>query len=183
MTQATVQLHPSPGAGFDSPFEMLAACHERVTRMLGLLQRLRAHLQSTGHADAPAAEAARDVMRYFDLAAPHHHQDEERHVFPVLREAGEPGLAALAEQLTQEHLTMHEAWLALRPTLADLGSGHWAGALAESVFGQWQAFQALYHQHAQIEDDVAYPAALARLDASQCQAMGDEMARRRGVRN
>ena len=80
-------LFPGPGAGFEEPFEMLEACHQRVHRMLGLMQRLAAHLGETG-ADANAQQAARDVMRYFDLAAPAHHEDEERHVLPLLRRAG-----------------------------------------------------------------------------------------------
>lgn len=167
-------------ASFEEPFEMLHACHERVHRMLALLARLRAHLNTHG-ADDQAQQAARDVMRYFDLAAPHHHQDEERHVFPVLQASGDPSLAALAEKLTLEHQAMHSAWLALRPTLADLASGQWPASRAEVVFGQWQAFQTLYQEHARLEDEQAYPAAQVRLDATQHQAMGDEMARRRGV--
>ena len=178
---AIVQMHPTPGAGFDSPFEMLAACHERVARMLGLLKRLRAHLQVLGHADTAAAEAARDVMRYFDKAAPQHHQDEERHIFPALRATTEPAWIALADSLQQEHRQMHEAWLALRPTLAAVSEGLWPADQAEGRFGRWQAFSALYEQHAQREDEQAYPAAQARLDPAQRQAMGEEMARRRGV--
>jgi len=34
----------TPAVGFEQPFEMLAACHERVNRMLALLERLREHL-------------------------------------------------------------------------------------------------------------------------------------------
>ena len=86
MTQAIpLVLHAAPAAGFDEPFEMLAACHERVQRMLRLLRRLAAHLGEHG-ADAQAAQAAVDVMRYFDEAAPRHHDDEELHVLPRLRE-------------------------------------------------------------------------------------------------
>ena len=73
----------SPAAGFEQPFEMLVACHERVHRMLALLGRLREHLHGHGP-DTQAQQAARDVMRYFDQAAPLHHQDEELHVFPPL---------------------------------------------------------------------------------------------------
>ena len=76
----------APAAGLDAPFEMLAACHDRVVRMLALQARLRQHLQDKG-CDEPARQAARDVMRYFDLAAPLHHQDEELHVFPLKWEA------------------------------------------------------------------------------------------------
>ncbi|RYY71287.1 MAG: hemerythrin domain-containing protein, partial [Comamonadaceae bacterium] len=73
----------SPGVGFEQPFEMLEACHERVQRSLQLLARLCAHVRSQGGDDS-AREAARDVLRYFDIAAPLHHEDEELHVFPPL---------------------------------------------------------------------------------------------------
>ena len=33
--------HRAPAAGCEAPFEMLGACHERVERMLGLIQRLQ----------------------------------------------------------------------------------------------------------------------------------------------
>ena len=75
----------SPGAGFDQPFEMLDACHDRVRRSLDLLRRLRDYLRGHGHGcDDSARQAARDVLRYFDIAAPLHHEDEELHVFPPL---------------------------------------------------------------------------------------------------
>ena len=79
----TLPGHRAPGAGYEAPFEMLDACHERVERMLRLLHKLRAHLQASGW-DAQATEAARDVLRYFNEAAPRHHEDEERHVFPAV---------------------------------------------------------------------------------------------------
>ncbi|RZI95944.1 MAG: hemerythrin domain-containing protein, partial [Rubrivivax sp.] len=79
----TLPGHRAPAAGFEAPFEMLGACHERVERMLALLARLQQHVLARGW-DESVASAARDVMRYFDLAAPLHHEDEERHVFPPL---------------------------------------------------------------------------------------------------
>jgi D-amino-acid dehydrogenase len=53
-------------------FEVLDACHERIQRMLRRLQWLRVHLATMG-CDDQARQAARDVLRYFDLAAPAHH--------------------------------------------------------------------------------------------------------------
>jgi hypothetical protein len=41
-------LHASPAAGFDEPFEMLAGCHDRVQRMVDLLERLAGHLPRHG---------------------------------------------------------------------------------------------------------------------------------------
>src|ERR1700748_365943 len=71
------------GPSFEEPFEMLHACHQRMERMLALLRKLRSHMRASG-ADEEVRQAARDVMRYFDKAAPQHHRDEELHVFPTL---------------------------------------------------------------------------------------------------
>ena len=50
----------SPGVGFEQPFEMLQACHERVQRSLDLLGRLEEHIDRKGH-DAQSRSAATDV--------------------------------------------------------------------------------------------------------------------------
>ena len=168
-------LHPVPATGFDEPFAMLAACHDRLERMLRLLDRLAAHLARHG-CDAQAADAARDAMRYFDLAAPAHHEDEERHVLPVLRANGDEAFAA---QIEQEHREMKRRWIELRRELAEVAAGRWSGG-ATADFARWQQFSALYRAHAEAEDAHAFPVAQAALDAGQQHEMGLEMARRRG---
>jgi hemerythrin-like domain-containing protein len=173
-------LHAAPAAGFDEPFEMLTACHGRVDRMLALLQRLATHLQG-GHADEPARQAARDVMRYFDLAAPHHQQDEERHIFALLARSGDSGLMQLAARLQADHVQMVAAWATVRPVLQALSQGHWPAHQASVVFADWQAFDRQYREHAALEDSQAYPAARALSGAQAQAAMGREMAQRRGV--
>ncbi|MDZ7589224.1 MAG: hemerythrin domain-containing protein [Rubrivivax sp.] len=174
---ATVTLHPGPGAGFDEPFEMLEACHQRVHRMLGLLQRLAGHLRESG-ADASAQQAARDVMRYFDLAAPAHHEDEERHVLPWLRQAGQ---AALADRLHDEHTRMSATWAAVRADLQAVAEGGWQAADLDAAAARWQAMAALYAAHIEAEESTAYPAVRKSADRVALRAMGDEMARRRGL--
>ena len=175
---AIIELHASPGASFDEPFEMLGACHERVTRMLALLQRLRDHLPGHG-ADAQAAQAARDVMRYFDDAAPRHHDDEELHVLPVLRAVGR---ADVAERLHADHLAMHAAWAELRMSLQQVAEGRWQPADEPALNTRAQAFAALYRDHVPLEDDVAYPLVRQHIGAEALQAMSLDMAARRGVR-
>ena len=172
-------LLPGRSASFSEPFEMLAACHERIERTLALLQRLRAHLRAHG-TDEQARQAARDVLRYFDLAAPQHHRDEELHVFPPLLERGGPAQAALVQRLRQDHRAMESAWAAARRVLASLAEGtlqrpDGAGDAA------LDAFTGLYAGHLAAENDLAYPAVLALLDAGQLAAMGREMATRRGI--
>ncbi|GMV46946.1 MAG: hypothetical protein AMXMBFR66_23440 [Pseudomonadota bacterium] len=171
-------LHRAPGAGFEQPFEMLGACHERVERMLVLLERLAQHLPVHG-ADAQAADAARDVMRYFDQAAPLHHEDEELHVFPTLRASGRPEAAALAARLHADHERMAAAWAALRATLLGITQGQWpAGAAFDAV----APFAAGYRAHIRAEEGEAYPDAAADIVGAARDAMGKEMAARRGLR-
>ncbi len=178
---STIELHPSPAAGFDEPFEMLAACHERVERMLKLLERLAAHLEQHG-ADPAAAQAARDVMRYFDSAGPAHHEDEERHVFPPLR--ADATVGDTVRRLQADHLAMGRQWPAVRADLMAVATaleprdtGLPAGARE-----RWAAYAALYRQHIEAEERLVYPAARRQFSATAQAAMGDEMARRRGLR-
>lgn len=172
-----IGLHAGPAVGFEAPFEMLEACHQRVHRMLDLLERLSAHLSTHG-ADESARQAARDVMRYFDQAGPAHHEDEERHVLPRLRAAQH---GALAERLHADHEAMARAWAQVRADLQAVAGGAWQRAAQPAADGRWEAFAVLYREHIRAEEDEAYPAARDGLDATAEQAMGREMAARRGV--
>jgi hemerythrin-like domain-containing protein len=170
-------LHAAPASGFDQPFEMLAACHERVQRMLSLLLRLGEHLQQHG-ADAQAADAARTVMRYFDVAGPAHHEDEERHVLPWLAAHGH---AALATRLHADHARMASRWAVVRAALATVTDGRWDRDRAAEMLAGWHAFARLYEAHIEVEESQAYPPAAAAFDATALDAMGAEMAARRGA--
>ena len=171
----------TPGAGFDQPFEMLDACHDRVRRSLDLLCRLRAYLPASG-CDDSARQAARDVLRYFDIAAPLHHEDEELHVFPPLLAAcHDERVVALVRQLQRDHVRMAERWVAARGALQALADGV-LQAFAPEHEAAFARFIDCYADHLRHEDDTIYPAACAVLDAQAQQAMGHEMAARRGVR-
>lgn len=173
-------LVPSPAAGFEQPFEMLEACHERVHRTLTLLGRLRAHVRDSG-ADLQAQQAARDVMRYFDIAAPQHHQDEELHVFPPLLAQGDPHLVAVVTRLRNDHVAMERCWAAARNVLQRIGDGK-VEQLSANDEQALDAFASLYDAHIVAEEQVVYPAAHAILDAEQLAAVSAEMMHRRGVR-
>ncbi|ACC75237.1 hemerythrin domain-containing protein [Paraburkholderia phymatum] len=174
-------LHTSPCAGFDEPFEMLAACHERIARTLRLLESLAEHLATAGCDDA-AREAACDVIRYFDLASPAHHEDEERHLFPALAAAGQPDLRTLVDRLRAEHREMTRQWDAVRIDLDQVKRGEWLIKTWAETSARWAAFANLYRTHLAAEDRHAYPAATALLGDAARGAMGRDMASRRGVR-
>lgn len=168
----------TPGVGFEQPFEMLEACHERVQRSLDLLQRLLAHIESQGH-DSASRSAAADVLRYFDQAGPHHHEDEERHVFPLLADHPSEAVRTAVVQLQADHVQMHALWSRLRTVLQ-----HWqADAAPAPVDDHARALVAAFVQsyacHIPLEEGVVYPAARALVDAAQLAGMGHEMGARR----
>ena len=66
----------SPAVGLDQPLEILEACHERVKNHCQILQRLSAHLKVAG-IDDQAILASKNLLRYFEIAAKNHHEDEE----------------------------------------------------------------------------------------------------------
>ena len=201
----TLPGHRAPGAGYEAPFEMLDACHERVGRMLRLLHKLRAHLQASGW-DAQAAEAARDVLRYFNEAAPRHHEDEERHVFPAVLAAPDapalphPGtgegtgigssLHAVVRRLLQDHADMQTRWASARPVLERIArppaedrassQPRWQ-PLAASEEAALDGFASLYTSHIEAENHLIYPAAQQALTPAQLQTMSADMMARRGV--
>ncbi len=167
----------TPAVGFEQPFAMLEACHERVERTLTLLARLRAYL-SEQPADDAARQAARDVLRYFDMAAPLHHEDEELHVFPLLLARGAPSVVALVHQLQQDHVCMAADWAAARGALLAVSEGRAAGFSAQDE-AQLDQFAQRYGQHIQAEEGTAYPSAQALLPQEELHSMGLEMAGRR----
>jgi len=177
----------APAAGFDDPFAMLASCHDRVQRSLALLRRLAEHLQSIG-LDADARSAAHDVWRYFEIAGPAHHQDEERHVLPRLRASGDPWLAALAQRIENDHREIDAIWLRLGPLLREVheaAPGLPADALAATLprlRREADAFIELHDRHIPLEDRLAFPSARERMTPAERDAMGAEMAQRRQPR-
>lgn len=168
----------SPAAGFEAPFDLLEACHERVHRSLALLGRLVDHVGEKGH-DVMTRSAAADVLRYFDIAAPLHHEDEELHVFPPLLARDDPALRVAVERLRADHRAMSEAWRDLRAVLL-----HWRDAPEptplDAVARELATrFVDLYGPHIALEESLAYPAVRDALDAATLAAMGQEMQARR----
>ena len=154
----------SASPGIDQPFEMLHACHERLGRMLAQLQKLRSHMRALP-ADEQARQAARDVMRYFDMAAPQHHRDEADHLFV----------------LQQDHDQMEARWPAARYLLEEVASGT-RSAFNEADDMVFDRFAKLYADHIEAEESLAYPRASAAMERERLEVMSQDMMARRGVK-
>ncbi|MFK7963487.1 MAG: hemerythrin domain-containing protein [Burkholderiaceae bacterium] len=176
-----LNLYQGPAASFDEPFEMLLACHERVERMLTLLEKIADRVKASG-VDQDCRDAAADVTRYFDLAGPAHHLDEETHVLPLLR-TGSAKAQALAGQIEQEHGLMTGQWQALREDLIHLWQAPTNGdapfEMTDERLLRWQAFAALYRSHILTEESQVFEVVKGQLAPQALQEMGLEMARRR----
>ncbi len=168
----------SPAVGFEQPFEMLEACHERVQRSLDLLRRILVHVETRGH-DAQSRSAVGDVLRYFDVAGPLHHQDEELHVFPALQSHPDGLVRAAVAQLQAEHLRMHQLWRVLRLVLLRWRDAADAGAVTAAEHRLIDDFVTSYERHIPLEEAVAYPAARPEFTADDLVRIGTEMALRR----
>ena len=181
MTRVVGIAPPNQAApGFEEPFDMLGACHERMGRMLALLGKLRSHMRASG-ADEQVRQAARDVMRYFDKAAPQHHRDEELHVFPVLLGLQDVELVRLVARLQQDHMKMESGWTAARSLLEEVENGS-RSHFNEADDAVLDAFAGVYADHMQAEDQVAFPRASAAIEPDRLDAMSQDMMARRGVR-
>jgi hemerythrin-like domain-containing protein len=166
-------------ADFEHPFEMLLACHGRLAAQLEILRGLVDHLQANG-ADAEAQQAASNVLRYFDSAARHHHEDEQRDLLPRMHAAAGPGaarIAALTEDMAREHADLERGWLELREALESIA--HAAPARLDPI--AVDCFCATYTVHMKQEEANVFPLAKMLLKPDDVAALGRDMARRRGL--
>jgi hemerythrin-like domain-containing protein len=169
---------PSPAADFDHPFEMLAACHDRIEDRLQILERLLDHVRQHG-LDQQARQAAANVIRYFDTAGEHHHEDEERDVFPALRSRGaDARTLELVARLERDHERMRVLWHALREPLNAIADG--ASVTLDPAAVDRDELR--YREHITLEESKLLPVAADLLDADAQAAIGGAMAARRGVK-
>lgn len=170
----------TPAAGFDQPIEMWLACHERILRMLALLVRLREHVVNEGAIES-AKVTATLILRYFDEAAPRHHEDEELTLFPRLlahlHGAAGKKTARAVDALRDEHPQLEAAWAQLRPSLIEIETR----AVANLDKAATADFVTAYRLHVETENEVLAPAFRRAFDEAELEAIGRAMAARRGV--
>ncbi len=177
---APMNLFDTP-AGFDDPIGMWLGCHRRIEKQLKTLSKLPAHLADQG-VDADASNAAQAILRYFEKSAGHHHEDEDRDLFPLLaKRIADAAEAArfreLRSTLEADHARMAACWARLRKPLQGIAEG-----LPKSLdAGDVEAFRAIYATHIPAEDG-AIPALAKRwLTPADLESLGRSMASRRGV--
>src|SRR6476661_7544741 len=99
-----VTLGAKPEHGFNEPLGLLSDCHRRIENFLAMMIRV---LERSDNGQEPLAsderQALEAALKYFDVAAPRHTQDEEQSLFPRMRESNNPEAhAALARMQALE---------------------------------------------------------------------------------
>lgn len=165
---------------FDSPIELLETCHEKVLRFTNLMLKLEIHVSKRG-ADARAREAAQSILRYFTIAAPLHHQDEEEDLFPALRLLNPESiglqhfhtLISSIERLEREHQTLEKLWAISRVWLEKIEQGE--NSPAPNILKEYVA---MYQNHVAQEEAEIYPHT-ALLAQETLQSLVHKMTQRR----
>jgi hemerythrin-like domain-containing protein len=124
-------------------------------------------------------------LRYFRDAAPKHTADEEESLFPRLRamdRADVKVLLARVDGLEQDHVRAGAGHAEVdRLGLAWLANGRLSQEDAARLIAVLADLAELYRAHLAIEDTEVFPLAAKVLSATDREAIGGEMAVRRGL--
>ena len=165
---------------FDQPVAVLKHCHDRIRKQLRTMQQLSGPAAAEASANE-VRQAAAAVLRYFEKAAPQHHEDEEHDLLPMLadtaRDADAALLARLAPEVLAEHREMETLWQKLQPQLAAIAAGPAATLDSAAVADLCEH----YLRHMDKEEGHIAPMAKRLFSAEQMQRLGNAMRTRRGI--
>jgi len=165
---------------FDQPVAVLKHCHDRIRKQLKTMELLAspAILAAT---PAEVRQAASAVLRYFEKAAPLHHEDEEHDLLPMLADTARDDdaalLARLMPEVLDEHRQMELLWQRLQPQLAAIAAGQSTALDNADATG----FGKLYLGHMEKEEGHIAPMAKRLFSTEQMQRLGNAMRTRRSI--
>lgn len=153
---------------------MLRGCHRRIRHFAALATRLAAS------PDAPRAEladAAAAVHRYFTIALPHHHADEETSLRPRLSQRSE--LARSFETMAEQHLDLDVRLARLVPLWARLAREPGAASdLTAALVDATAGFESACETHLALEEAGILPAVESLSPADAAPILAEMRARR-----
>lgn len=178
----TVQINAPAEGSFATPLQLLSDCHRRIERFLDQLVAVTEEARG-GSLSSSQRESLDSALRYFAGAAPLHSADEEVSLFPRLRAECGPGAESeLLSGLESDHReadiehaaieAMGRRWLV---------AGELSAQDAADLLGRLTGLREFYRKHIALEDEQIFPLAARILGAEPIEAIGREMATRRGL--
>jgi hemerythrin-like domain-containing protein len=180
----SITIGKKPESDFGDPLGMLSDCHRRIERFLRVLAILASQAQGSklGEEQCSALEAA---LHYFRVAAPLHTLDEENSLFPRMRTHQNPQVYQPIRQLEALEADHQSTETAHREV--DAIGRRWLaeGSLPDEAVRRLSLIldnlQAIYESHIHQEDNEVFPLAAKSLKPCELEALGREMAIRRGL--
>jgi hemerythrin-like domain-containing protein len=151
--------------------------NEDLMREHGILRRILITYRELAPrliADPAAIDVAAlaDAARLFRAFGEHYHEQllEERHVFPIIRKAGDEA-GTLIDTLIAQHARGREITAYI---LDRTHSGRVATGDVESLARSLAAFARMYEPHAAREDTIVFPAFKAAVGKTDYDALGED---------
>ncbi|TCP96825.1 hemerythrin HHE cation binding domain-containing protein [Cricetibacter osteomyelitidis] len=113
-----LNIEPQQFASWAEPIEMLYACHSKAKRFCRQLQILPDYLAKNGVNQAVKNDV-QQILTYFTVSAPLHHDDEEKDFFPALSKHY-PEAQKNIDELENQHVLLHSNWEKLSVQLKEL---------------------------------------------------------------
>ncbi|MGR3807715.1 Hemerythrin HHE cation binding domain-containing protein [Pasteurella testudinis DSM 23072] len=167
-----LNLEPQQFASWAEPIEMLYACHSKVKRFCRQLQMLPDYLVKNGVNQAVKNDV-QQILNYFEIAAPLHHDDEEQDFFPALL-AHYPPAKTNIDELERQHIVLHENWGKLSQQLKALLDNQ-RNTISPELIRQ---FVAGYEVHIALEEPL-FELGKQYLSDSELNQLGKVMSNRR----
>ena len=117
----------------------------------------------------------KQILTYFNLSAPLHHDDEEKNFFPALVKHV-PQAQEDIDKLESEHIALHQNWALLSVQLEQLLNGERQNVDRDLI----SAFIAGYDRHIALEEPL-FELGKQHLSQTELQTMGKIMSERRKV--
>ena len=180
----SLQIGAKPDHGFDNPTGLLSDCHRRIERFLNKLI-LVAERADGGELSEEQRHATETSLRYFRKAAPRHTLDEEDSLFPRIRRNGSAEAAQVMSMIDSLEGDHREAEDLHR--IVDAYGESWLvnGSLDQPTLSEMRAamdrLRTIYQGHIALEDNQLFPLADRILISKDIEAVGREMAERRGL--
>lgn len=165
-------LSPHQFVTWDEPIEMLYACHGKVKRFCRQLRILPDYLEKHGYTQAVLNDVEQ-ILTYFNVAAPLHHQDEELDFFPALIQVSPQSKEDIALLETQ-HESLHQNWHELSKALTNLISEKETTVDPLLI----ERFIAGYEQHISLEEQL-FELGKSLIPHDELNRIGKNMAKRR----
>ncbi|HEY7912837.1 MAG TPA: hemerythrin domain-containing protein [Blastocatellia bacterium] len=177
-----IQIGKKQESDFNNPLGLLSDCHRRIEHFLDVLIKV-ANQARGASLDSQQRRALTAALDYFERAAPRHTLDEEESLFPRLRARDEARAELEAiEKLHSDHGVadeMHQQIHSLARLWLD--GGELSEKNTHRLVEMLNELSSLYERHIKLEDSQLFPRAARVLDPGDIEAIGREMAARRGI--